>query len=120
MPDIAQVFRDRVRALGITYAAVDAIAGLADGYTAKVLSNPPQNDMGTKAMVLIAGALGICFVPISSSAGVHDLPGRRLRSVISRSPSARARPAGRRSVILLLQNHPDDEDQSGDYANLNP
>jgi hypothetical protein len=64
MPDIAQVFRDRVRALGITYAAVDAIAGLADGYTAKVLSNPPQNDMGTKAMVLIAGALGICFVPI--------------------------------------------------------
>jgi hypothetical protein len=36
------------------------------------------------------------------------------------SPSARARPGGERSVILLLQNHPDDEDQSGDDANLNP
>jgi hypothetical protein len=27
---------------------------------------------------------------------------------------------GGRSVILLLQNHPDDEDQSGDDANLHP
>ena len=64
MRDIVQVFRDRIRALGITYATVDSIAGLADGYTAKVLSEPPQKAIGGKAMVLIAGALGICFVPI--------------------------------------------------------
>jgi hypothetical protein len=41
------------------------------------------------------------------------------KSPISPSPSARARRGGR-SVILLLQNHPDDEDQSGDDADLNP
>jgi hypothetical protein len=41
-------------------------------------------------------------------------------SVILFSPSARSRPGGGRSVILLLQNHPDDEDQSGDDADLNP
>jgi hypothetical protein len=64
MSDIAQVFRDRVHALGIAYATVDSIAGLADGYTAKCLSEPPQRAMGSKAMVLIAGALGIAFVPI--------------------------------------------------------
>jgi hypothetical protein len=64
MPDIAQVFRERIRALGITYATVDTIAGLADGYCAKVLSEPPQKAMGAKAMVLIAGALGIAFVPV--------------------------------------------------------
>jgi hypothetical protein len=64
MPDIAQVFRDRIRELGICYATVDAIAGVADGWTAKVLSEPPQKVMGAKSMVLIAGALGIAFVPV--------------------------------------------------------
>jgi hypothetical protein len=64
MPDIAQVFRDRIRTLGINCATVDAIAGVADGLTAKVLSEPPQKAMGAKTMVLIAGALGIAFVPI--------------------------------------------------------
>ncbi|MET4345513.1 hypothetical protein ABIC07_005015 [Bradyrhizobium sp. RT9a] len=64
MPDIVQVFRERIRALGITYATVDSIAGIADGLTAKMLSEPPQKAMGARTMVLIAGALGICFVPI--------------------------------------------------------
>jgi hypothetical protein len=76
MPDIVQVFRDRIRALGITYATVDSIAGLADGYTAKVLSEPPQKAIGGKAMVLIAGALGICFVPIVDHQQAARVQGR--------------------------------------------
>jgi hypothetical protein len=31
-----------------------------------------------------------------------------------------ARPCGEHSVILLLQNDPDDEDQNDDDADLNP
>jgi hypothetical protein len=83
LPDIAQIFRDRIHTLGITYATVDAVAGLADGYTAKVLSNPPQKAMGGRAMVLIAGALGICFVPIvdhQQSARVHARWEKRKRA----------------------------------------
>lgn len=64
MPDIAQVFRDRMRELEITFATLDAISGLTDGYCAKVLSDPPAKQMGSRSMVLIAGALGIAFVPI--------------------------------------------------------
>jgi hypothetical protein len=64
MPDIARVFRDRVREIGITYEALDDIAGLTRGYSAKCLSEPPQKGMGSRAMVLIAGALGIGFVLI--------------------------------------------------------
>lgn len=40
------------------------------------------------------------------------------RIVRSNRPRLYARPL--RSVILLLQNHPDDGDQSGDDADLNP
>jgi hypothetical protein len=61
---VRQVFRERIRALGITYDTADAIAGLTRGYTQKCLSEPPAREMGTTAMWLIAGALGICFVPI--------------------------------------------------------
>jgi hypothetical protein len=64
MPDIARVLRERVRELGITFETLDDIAGVARGLSAKCLSDPPQKAMGARAMVLIAGALGVCFVPI--------------------------------------------------------
>jgi len=61
---VRRVFRDCIRDLGLAYSTVDEIAGLGQGYTQKVLSEPPAREMGTKAMWLIAGALGICFVPL--------------------------------------------------------
>ena len=73
---VRRVFRDRIQALGITYATVDGIAGLADGYTAKVLSEPPAREMGTDAMWSIAGALGIWFVPIVDHERTRAVQGR--------------------------------------------
>jgi hypothetical protein len=45
---------------------------------------------------------------------------RMIQGIMTFSPSTPSRSGGGLSVILLLQNHPDDEDQSGDDANLRP
>ena len=58
------IFRDRIRALGLSFSTVDHISGLTPGYVAKVLAEPPAREMGTMAMWSIAGAIGIAFVPV--------------------------------------------------------
>jgi hypothetical protein len=62
-------------------------------------------------------ALRISSRNLFSSSGVHGAVGI---AIISPSPSARSRPGGEHSVILLLQNDPDDEDQNYDDTDLNP
>jgi hypothetical protein len=60
--DLAEGYRRRIAELGLTYATVDAISGLPDGYTAKLLSPKPGKNMSRNAIELLNGALAIGFV----------------------------------------------------------
>jgi hypothetical protein len=87
---VRRVFRDRIHALGVTYSTVDGIAGLADGYAAKVLSEPPAREMGTDAMWALAGALGIWFVPIVDHERTKAVRGRWVKR--QRAPTSNPAP----------------------------
>ena len=74
MPGIVEVFRDRIRALGITHATVDALSGLPDGYTGKLLCGMKQP--GPIAIQALCGALAIAFVPVIDESQVARVRSR--------------------------------------------
>lgn len=61
MPDMVDVYRARIRELGLTHATVDALTGLPDGYTSKIMCG--MKNPGTQAIELLNGALAINFIP---------------------------------------------------------
>jgi hypothetical protein len=58
--DMIAAYQARIQELGLTYATVDAIAGYADGYTAKLMAK--MKGLGEKAIEGLNGALGVGFV----------------------------------------------------------
>jgi hypothetical protein len=56
--EMLALIRARIDELGITYATLDAIAGLPDGYAGKLLADRPLRRAGPLALSLILGALG--------------------------------------------------------------
>jgi hypothetical protein len=60
--DIVAAYRRRIAELGIAHATVDAISGLPDGYTSKLLAPVPMKTMSRKAIELLNGALAMGFV----------------------------------------------------------
>lgn len=75
-PDMVEMYRRRIRELGITYATVDSISGLPDGYTAKLMSPKPMKRLGEKAIEGLNGALGIAFVAAVDAQQVRLVRGR--------------------------------------------
>src|SRR5258706_15819160 len=57
---IAAAYQARIQELQLTYATVDAISGLPDGYTAKLMAK--MKGLGEKAIEGLNGALGVGFV----------------------------------------------------------
>jgi len=58
--DIIAAYQARIQELRLTYATVDAISGLPDGYTAKLMAK--MKGLGEKAIEGLNGALGMGFV----------------------------------------------------------
>jgi hypothetical protein len=57
--DMIAVIRARIEELDVTYSFVDDAAGLQDGYTAKLLTNPPMRRASPYTQFLIYQALGL-------------------------------------------------------------
>lgn len=74
--DIVEAYRRRVAELGLTHATVDAISGLPDGYTSKLLAPTPMKTMSRKAIELLNGALGMGFVVAIDEAQVKRVEKR--------------------------------------------
>jgi hypothetical protein len=74
--EMMQAYRDRIRELGLSHATVDAISGLPDGYTSKLMCDPPMKGIGPKARELLNGALGMGFVVAVDQEQVEKVSGR--------------------------------------------
>src|SRR5262249_38293253 len=59
-----RALRERAELMDLSREAIDELAGLPKGYTAKVLCEPPVRTLGPVSMFPLAGALGyaIAFV----------------------------------------------------------
>lgn len=77
--EMVQAYRDRIRELGLTHATVDAISGLPDGYTSKLMCDPPMKNIGAKSRELLNGALGIGFVVAKDPEQIKRVSGRWVR-----------------------------------------
>jgi hypothetical protein len=62
--ELIQLLLERQDELNISAATVDAISGLADGYTSKVLCITPTKNLGPIALGAILGALALKIVKI--------------------------------------------------------
>lgn len=77
--EMVQAYRDRIRELGLAHSTVDAISGLPDGYTSKLMCDPPMKGIGPKARELLNGALGMGFVVAVDPEQVEKVQGRWTR-----------------------------------------
>jgi len=80
MPDLVQAIRARIEEIGLTYGSVDELAGLADGYTAKILCG--MKNPGAKVLNKLCDKLAIGFVPVIDEAAAarmapHWIPRKR-------------------------------------------
>lgn len=74
--DMVEAYRQRIRELNITFATVDAISGLPDGYTAKLMGPNPIKGLGEKAIEGLNGALGIGFSVTEDPEQIARVQGR--------------------------------------------
>lgn len=74
--DMVEAYRQRIRELNITFATVDAISGLPDGYTAKLMGPHPIKGLGEKAIEGLNGALGIGFAVTEDPEQIARVNGR--------------------------------------------
>jgi hypothetical protein len=57
-PDLCRVIRERCAELQITYATLDVVALLPDGYSSKLLAEHPTKHMGALTLWSVLGTLG--------------------------------------------------------------
>ena len=57
--DLLDVARARMAALSITFETLDAVSGVASGYSAKLLGPNPSKRLGAMSFAAVLGALGI-------------------------------------------------------------
>jgi hypothetical protein len=74
MAGMIEVFRGRIRELGLTYATVDGLAGLPDGYCAKLMCG--MRKLGPITIQALCGALAIGFVPVVDDEQAAKVQGR--------------------------------------------
>lgn len=74
--DMLESYRQNIYERNITYATVDAISGLPDGYTAKLMSPKPMRGLGEKAIEGLNGALGLAFIAVVDAEQVRLVRGR--------------------------------------------
>jgi hypothetical protein len=59
---LLEAIRARRDALLITHHTIDALSGLPDGYTSKLLCDPPMKHLGSISLGLVLGVLGLRLV----------------------------------------------------------
>ena len=80
--ELHAALRDRAERLGVTREVLDEVAGLASGYSAKILSPRPQKALGPVSMPAVFGALGVRLVLLADPAAeplLRRLPKRQRR-----------------------------------------
>ena len=71
--ELAAALRARAEELQLSRRELDRLAGLADGYAAKLLCDPPVRRMAPESLFLLAGALGVRITLSRDSAMVKCL-----------------------------------------------
>jgi hypothetical protein len=81
--DVISALRDRTDELQISRGAIDAIAGLSEGYSAKLLSENPSKVLGPMSMGATLQTLGLRLMLIEDTAASQRTIARRTPVVSS-------------------------------------
>jgi hypothetical protein len=68
--------RARADALNVSRATLDDVSGLASGYTAKLLAQPPIKSLGAVSLGPMLGALGIAIVLVEDPDAMRRVASR--------------------------------------------
>jgi hypothetical protein len=74
--DLLPIVRARIAALDLSYEVIDAIAGLSDGYTAKLMGPSRTKKFGRTSAPAMLGALGLQLAVIDDPAAFDRLQSR--------------------------------------------
>jgi hypothetical protein len=74
MAGMVEVFRARIRELDLTFATVDGLAGLPDGYCSKLMCG--MKKLGPITVQALCGALALGFVPVVDEEQAAKVQGR--------------------------------------------
>ena len=62
--ELRRLLRDRAEQLNISRETIDDLACLPDGYSAKLLCEPPVKEIGPKSLWPMLDALGLAFIAV--------------------------------------------------------
>jgi hypothetical protein len=79
MPELLAALRARRAELDITLETLDAIAGWTDSYSSKLLSDPPQKNLGWSSLGLGLNALGVMLLMVPDEEQIRRLQNRWIR-----------------------------------------
>jgi hypothetical protein len=77
--DLLAVARARMAHLSITFETLDDTAGVAPGYSAKLLGPNPSRRFGTMSFGAVMGALGLQFIAIEDAAALARVQPRLVK-----------------------------------------
>jgi hypothetical protein len=78
-PALQRVLRQRAEDLKISRETLDALAGISEGHSAKMLTDPPRKNMGILTFGLLLRALGLQLVVIEDDEQMRKLASRIVR-----------------------------------------
>ena len=74
--DLLDVARRRMLELDVTFETLDAVSGVASGYSAKLLGPRPSKRFGVMSFAAIMGALGMQLVAVVDEAALDRVKPR--------------------------------------------
>ncbi len=83
--ELQEALRERAEKLQVSRQALDDIAGLQGGYTAKLLQPVPVKPMGIMSLGALLGAMGVRLVLIEDQAALARVKSRLVSSMSERS-----------------------------------
>jgi hypothetical protein len=79
--DLQAVLRQRAEELDVSRETLDSISGLQNGYSAKLLTEPPIRGLGEVSYSALAGALAVRIVVVEDCEALERLRPRLIKRV---------------------------------------
>jgi hypothetical protein len=91
--------RQRVVDLNITHSTLDSISGMQDGYTSKLLADPPIRRIGPLVLYVVLQSLGMKLALVEDREALQAVASRLVpRKTPLRSPPGEGRKAQRHRI----------------------
>jgi hypothetical protein len=102
LDEIAAALRDRIKVLNVSYATVDLLTGLPEGYAGKLLGGAAVRKLGHVSLPLMLKGTGLALAVVEDPEAYAQLKNRYVPRCRSQRAINKERPLGARMMARLV------------------